>query len=117
MLPAICWSATLAMEMSSTSMKAANATIGAMIQRVACGWGVALPGRTRVGRGGADLAVAVSPVALNLPLTALGRTRPHIDRRHDRHAEAQHMLAVRRPVEDDLHWHALHDLDVVPRRV
>src|SRR5258705_5756976 len=102
MLPAICCSETLAMEMSSTSMNAASATTGAMIQRV--GW----PGSA--GR------VRVSPVTLIAGLASVlaGRRRgARVDRRDDGHPEAQHMGRIDRPLEDDLHRYPLHHLDVV----
>src|SRR4029077_12803420 len=113
MLPAICCSETLAMEMSSTSMNAASATTGAMIQRV--GWpGSAARAAGRAGR------VRVSPVTLIARLASVlaGRRRgARVDRRDDGHPEAQHMGRIDRPLEDDLHRYPLHHLDVVARGI
>src|SRR5690348_11620341 len=84
----MCWSATLAMEMSRTSMKAASPTVGATTQGFAFG------------------APAVSAGAAMAPSADL-------DAGHDRHAGPERMIRVVGRVEDDLHGNALHDLDVV----
>src|SRR5947209_1622109 len=89
----MCCSATLAMEMSSSSMKAASPTVGATTH-----------GLTPARALDADPAPAavVSVIAL-----------PHLDARHHRHARAERARRVRRVVEHDLDRHALHHLDVV----
>src|SRR5690349_11428052 len=90
----MCFRATLAMEMSSTSMKAASATTGAMIQGVG------------------PVAAAAPPPGAGAG-SAMLSARPDIDGRNHREAEAGDETVGQRLVEHDLHRHPLHHLDEV----
>src|SRR6516162_2902862 len=85
----MCCSATLAIEMSSTSMKAAKPTV------TATSHGLNLLG---------------TPVCTD----RIGALLSHPHTRHDRHPGAQREMRIGRRVEDDLDRHALYHLDVVP---
>src|SRR5260221_12712998 len=80
-LPAICCSATLAMEMSSTSMKAASPTVGATTQ-----------GLTPARALDADAPDAVASAIVSA----------HLHARHHRHARAVRPARVERIVEHEL---------------
>src|SRR5580704_3116844 len=97
----MCWRATLAMEMSSTSMKAASPTVGATSpSRVAAGFGAPANGPE---------ASSASPSRLDI--------LAHLHARHRRHAGPERPARVGRIVEHDLDRNALHHLDEVARGV
>ena len=86
----MCGSATLAMEVSSTSMNVASVTVSAMIQ-----------GLTADARRRRRSMVAVAALISNPDLGL------------DRHAGTQLVILVCTGFEDDLHRNALHDFHVV----
>src|SRR5213594_317412 len=113
--PAMCGSATFAMDVSSTSMNVASVTVMALTQ------GLTVPSGIR------SLARILFRIALETPaptVSTYDRCNPYLYsgliRNHRRvhiHPRAQNRLLRRNRVQHDLHRNPLHHFHVIPRRV
>src|SRR5262245_24909932 len=93
-------SATLATEVSNTSMKVASMTETAISQGLNPGF-----------------HASAACTVLDSALIVVSRCSLHRDFRIDRHARADGVLRIRLFIKDDLHRHALDNFDIVAGRV
>src|SRR3982074_3353328 len=99
----MCGKATLAMEVSSTSMKVASVTATAIIQGLIAG------------RQASALSRVPAAALISLPSSALSLANPDLG--DDRHTGAQLAIIVLSRIEHDFDWNALHNLHVVSGRI
>src|SRR5271168_4368405 len=106
----MCGRATLAMEVSSTSMNVASVTVTAITQ------GLIEPSGMR----SFEMSLFFMRQLYYAPDTRIASTGPKLFRYHRGihiHARPQHGFFWRNGIEDDFHGNALHDFHVISRGV
>src|SRR6185312_5986992 len=106
-LPAMCGSATLAMLVSSTSMKVAMVTVSATAH------GLCLGLHSLCAMGAANSRICGLSVTAGISLSS--ERLAHLYFRFRRHAWTEKMILVLVRIENDAHRNALHNLHVVSR--